>query len=120
MNNENVSFYVPLYGVLIKVIRGNTKDMRKVFKEVTGMDRYNLMNPLEFAKTIQVDSKKEGSYVVLLLTEHINTPILVHESVHIAKAVMRISGVKLMDEETEAYITQYCFSVIDSYFKIDN
>tara|TARA_B100000768_G_C11241107_1_gene359571 strand:- start:666 stop:1022 length:357 start_codon:yes stop_codon:yes gene_type:complete len=116
MNKDSFQFKVPIYGVLVKVIKAQTKDMRTVFKDSTGIDRYNIMNPMEFAKTIQLDNKHEGSYVVLLLTENYNTSILVHESVHMAKAVMRISGVKLLDEETEAYITQYCFSVVDSFF----
>lgn len=119
VKSDSFQFIVPIYGVLVKVIKDKRSNLSKRFKESTGIDRLSIVNPLECAKTIQVDSKEEGSYVVLLLTEHTNIPILVHESVHMAKSVMRISGVKVMDEETEAYITQYCFSVVDSYYNFD-
>jgi len=116
MKKDSFEFKVPLYNVLVKVIKDDAKDIAESFKHSTGIHKENIMNVMEFAKTIQVDSKTEGSYVVLLLTEYHNSSILVHESVHMAKAIMRISGVKQPDEETEAYITQYCFAAVDSYY----
>ncbi len=108
-------FTVPIYNVVIKVFKDYRESLTPMFNQATGMDRENILFPMELAKTIQVSTEEEGSYIVLLLTENYNTSILVHEAVHIAKATMRISGIKQPDEETEAFITQYCFSAIDSY-----
>tara|TARA_R110001592_G_scaffold66268_6_gene203284 strand:+ start:1104 stop:1460 length:357 start_codon:yes stop_codon:yes gene_type:complete len=116
MDKESFQFKVPIYGVLVKVIKDERKKISESFKNSTGVYKENIMSAMEFAKTIQVDSKTEGSYVVLLLTEYHNASILVHEAVHMAKAIMRVSGIKQPDEETEAYITQYCFNVVDTYY----
>jgi len=113
--NDRFQFTVPIYNVVIKVIKDYRENLTNLFNHATGMDKEKVLHPMELAKTIQVSSEEEGSYIVILLSEHTNIPILVHEAVHTSKSVMRIAGIKQPDEETEAFITQYCFSTIDSY-----
>jgi hypothetical protein len=117
--SDRFQFRLPIYNVVIKVLKDNRNNITDLFNQATGLDKKVTLYPMELAKTIQVSSEKEGSYIVILLTELTNTPIIVHEAVHTTKAAMRIAGIKQPDEETEAFITQYCFSVIDSYLKPD-
>ena len=114
--SDSFQFQLPIYNVVIKVIKGKRNNIPKLFSKSTGLDTKVVLHPMEMAKTIQLSTHNEGSYIVMLFTEHMNTPMIVHEAVHAGKAAMRIAGVKQPDEETEAYIIQYCFSVIDSYF----
>ena len=115
--NDSFQFQLPIYNVVIKVLKGERDDMANLFKKSTGLNTKVVLYPMELAKTIQLSTHDEGSYIVILFTEHINTQMIVHEAVHAGKAAMRIAGVKQPDEETEAFIIQYCFGVIDSYFK---
>ena len=88
-------FLVPIYNVRVTVVSSGNKS---VFK-----------NPLELAKTIQEGNKIQ----VHFRTDCRTAEVIVHEAVHVAKAVMRIAGVKQPDEETEAYLIQCCYSFLD-------